>query len=262
MKKRKWLAALLVVVLLAAGTAVAGWLIVRANRISLYDYALSLPAEDCFVDRDGQVWREKAHETDPPFLPLQKTEQAADAAVSLRLPETSDRAFTVWEYALYCGGLIRQDGSFWAPRSGGSRDFLTVRPFLTEAPKHEKGEREDVSIHFRKIEHYSSSPSNDPISVKASIIMPDELKSKRLTLYSSVRLEDKWYRLHEMELKRQGYDFYFTILPVISPGNYRRLPWQVPPGSYRLELYDGDEPVHFLNYRVSWEGTTITLTEE
>ena len=50
MKKHKWVFTLLVVLVLAAGAV-----IFLACRVSLSDYALSLPSHT-FVDREGFVW--------------------------------------------------------------------------------------------------------------------------------------------------------------------------------------------------------------
>ena len=104
MKKRKWIAALCVVVLLAAGTAVF-----LACRVSLRGYALSLP-EKHFVDKNCFVWQAMG---DPPG----ETECTVRCEGSRHVPfwvrpeaDATDSPLSSGTESAY---MLRSDGSLW-----------------------------------------------------------------------------------------------------------------------------------------------------
>ncbi len=110
MKSHKWIVPLCVVVLLAA--AVAGWLIVRANRTTLVDYARSLPDDTYFVTQAGNVWQVDRDHWNPEALGLRRTELSAGADVNVFIG-TKDEELSPAEFTLRTGGLLRQDGTSW-----------------------------------------------------------------------------------------------------------------------------------------------------
>ena len=256
MKKRKWLALLCVVVLLAVGVAVF-----LSCRISLYEYALSLPDDTYFVNREGNVWVLNTRNPDLKLLPLRQSAERAGLNVSRGVGEEAGDALPLVRYALRCGGLIRQDGSFWYPRTPVG-ETMSVSVFLTEAPEQERVMKEGVSLLLMGVDHYSSR-QHDSVNVSLARTVPEALKSSYYRVYSSVCLEGKWYRLNEKILLDDKWAFDVDLLPqTVSPAYYPKNNWMIPEGLYRIELYGQNEPLYFLPFRVSWEGTTITLTEE
>ena len=254
--KRKWLAALLVVVLLAAGTAVF-----LACRISLYEYALSLPDDTYFVNGDGDVWVLHSRNPNLKLLPLLQAEEQAGLNVRHSVGDEAGDALPLVKYALRCGGLIRQDGSLWYPRTPVGKE-MSASVFLTEAPEQERIVKEGVTLRLLGVDQHTSR-QHDSVCVSFERTVPDALRSGYYTVYSSVCLDGKWYRLNETTHPADRRAFQIDLLPqTLSPAYFPKNHWQIPEGLYRVELYGKDVPLYLLNFRVSWEGTTITLTEE
>lgn len=260
MRKGKWLVPLCVVLFFALAAALL-LLLPRSPQLSLYDYARSLPDDSYYVDREGVVWQLSRSGTDRRYI--KGTEERSGRSVSTHIG-TADEELCAWEFALVSGGLLCQDGSLWYTRSASTTrgGALRIKPYLIKAPVQEAVDNGTVSVSFLSIDAvgYPYSLSNWP-EVSVSCTLPETVNWETVTARSAVLLEGTWYQTGEEKCMKIPNSLSFMPLPALPRAT--GLPnGRIPAGHYRLELYADGEPLYFLPYRVSWEGTVITLTEE
>ena len=287
---KRWIVPLCVIVLLAA--AVAGWLIVRANRMTLVDYARSLPDEGYFVSQAGNVWLLDKDRYNPEGLGLRSTGLSAGPEVNVFIG-TKDEELSPAEFTLRTGGLLRQDGTSWRRVVLRSKphDIRWFAPYLAEDPVQETLRAEGVSMVLTGIEDerpiFIDGPPPTEISINLSgeLTLPREALGKELTLYRSVCLAGKWYRIEEVksvenetggntrrsvwsEGKWQQVEETFPAGETYTVGfGITLLPGHLsmdtlpPMGLYRLELYADGEPLHFQPFRFWYEGNVLHADE-
>lgn len=260
MRKRKWLVPVCAALLFALAAALL-LLLPRSPQLSLYDYARSLPDDSYYVDRDGVVWQLTHSGADRRYI--KRTEERSGRGFSTHIG-TADEELCAWEFALVSGGLLCQDGSFWYTRSASTTrgSALRIKSYLIEAPVQKAVDNDAVSVCFLSIARvgYPNSLSNWP-EVSTSCTLPEGVDWETVTARSAVLLEGTWYQTGEEKRMKSPDSLSFMPLPALPRA--AGLPnGRIPAGHYRLELYADGEPLCFLPYRVSWEGTVITLTEE
>ena len=270
MKKRKWLAALLVVVLLVAGEAVF-----LACRISLYEYALSQQDENSFVSMDGRVWRAAKLYSEREFS-VHPTGELAALWVKTEV-KTPDEALLPWEYARLLSGdvMLRQDGSLWRVHyyvkssvleKASERERCLLRPFMQAAPEEAPADGGDFALWAGPNALNGSLPRS--FSLRLVLKPPVGLQAEDLRACLSVRLCGTWYQVCEGTVERA--EHYGEDAPAGSlalrfaliPGAAHYTPCSsvyVPGGEYRVEVYNGDALFCARPFTLLREGTAYTL---
>ena len=262
MKNRKWPVPLCAGVILALGAIAAVWFLGQpVGRLSLYDFVRSLPDDGYYVDRSGFVWQLSYSDAGSRYV--KKTAERSGRDINTRI-DGPDEELATWEFALVSGGLLCQDGSLWHTNSattttGGS---LRIRPYLTEAPVQEAVENDTVSVGILSVSR-AGNPirSSDRAIVSASCVLPEAVDWQTVTARSAVLLGGIWFQTGGEWRMKDSTSISFWPLPAL-PEAVSLPKGRIPAGHYRLELYTEGEPLCFLPYRISWEGTVITLTEE
>ena len=259
MKKGKWIVPLCVGVILALGT-IAAALIPRLTMVRLVDYARSLPDDGCFVDSYGILYRVDPDRFAPDALGV-RADGYVEAHVNTDIRPSGEK-LSMEEFTLLSGGLLRQDGTSWRRASVLPSGLCWVKPFLTESPAQETVRAQDARVELTDIRADVEYPIDggksfegelSGIYITAALTLPNGVEAEELTVWRSVKLDGRWYRLEEKLTVSDAESYVFLLSPI-----YRVMP---PNGLYRLELWLGDEPLHFQPFRFTRKGNVISADE-
>ncbi len=259
MKKGKWIVSLCAGVILALG-AIAAALIPRLTMVRLVDYARSLPDDSWFVDGYGNLYRVDPDRFAPDALGVRK-DGYVEAHVNTDIRPSGEQ-LSMEEFTLLSGGLLRQDGTSWRRTSVLPSGLCWVKPFLTESPAQETVRAQDAKVELTDIRADVEYPIDggksfegelSGVYITVALILPDGVEAEKLTVWRSVKLDGRWYRLEEKLAVSDAESYVFLLSPI-----YRVMP---PNGLYRLELWCGDEPLHFQPFRFTRNGNEISADE-
>ena len=259
MKNRNWIVPLYAGMILALG-AIAAALIPRLTMVRLVDYARSLPDDSWFVEHNGTIYRVDPDRFAPDALGVRKVGYT-DSHVNTDIRPSGEK-LSMEEFTLLSGGLLRQDGTSWRRTSVLPSGLCWVKPFLTESPAQETVRAPEARVELTDIRADVEYPIDggksfegelSGIYITAALTLPNGVEAEELTVWRSVKLDGRWYRMAEKLAVSDAESYVFLLSPI-----YRVMP---PDGLYRLELWLGDEPLHFQSFRFARNGNEISADE-
>ncbi len=286
MKKGKWIVPVCAGLILALGVA-AVLIFSRAGRVSLYDYARSLPDESYFVSGGGLVYQ--AEESAEGEVLVHPTEQRAGPEVQLPI-NTPDEQLSLWEAALRIGGgnvLLRQDGSLWLAECYYITEEPVVwhyllAPFFSERPEELPPIENELTLDELQLRR----------NVLSATVSPEPDSHDGLSWVLSARCDEKWRQVScgrsqaatvenggeagcMLWICFAGYDGLFGVgewrerrqLQNVFPADTGVLrggvdSYAVPAGLYRLEIYEGKTLRYVQEMRMDWKDGGLVLTGE
>ena len=260
MKNHKWLVPLCAGVILALG-AIAAALIPRLTMVRLVDYARSLPDDSWLVGRNGTIYRVDPDRFAPDALGVRKGGYT-DSHVNTDIRPSGEK-LSMEEFTLLSGGLLRQDGTSWRTVRIPSHPTVEwVSPYLLPAPVQDTIRAEGAKAELTDIDAHISIGIEggrflEGVTLTAAFTLPEGVKAEDLTFWRSVYLCGSWYRVEEALEVENPLAFPFYLLPY----SYFMFNVMPPDGLYRLELWMGNEPLHFQPFRFTRNGNEISADE-
>lgn len=231
-----WVTALVIiaVVLLVTGLK-------NREKLSLYDYALTLEDDSFFASYSRDIWR-VSHVYENGLIKVKKTDEVFPDNVSTER-STDLNEMQPYDYFFF----IRQDGTAWMANEMSSRHITLLEPCIpldTEIPTEER----DILI---SIEEGGYAKFNISLLNKES----ESLRSPQCYLY--VKLADgNYYRV------AQDYDYCAPVGFMERETFSIKLPYQLSDyytGSYRICIYSNTY-TYGRNYNSIPEGASLIAT--